>query len=119
MRRIALLTLLSFVIPFAVAVASPAVQTHTVVYRRSPRRRVIVRRRPFGHSAAIVGGSAARPFTAGERYRSLSDTFAGIRPADAPGFIVAQLAGGAAATAVFRWLIPAPARVADRLEELS
>jgi glycerol uptake facilitator-like aquaporin len=38
--------------------------------------------------------------------RSLSDTFAGIRPQDAPGFIVAQLAGGAAATALFRWLIP-------------
>ena len=41
--------------------------------------------------------------------RAASDTFAGIRPADAPGFIVAQLAGGAAATAVFRWLRPAPA----------
>ena len=26
--------------------------------------------------------------------RSLSDTFAGIRPADAPGFILAQLLGG-------------------------
>ncbi len=26
--------------------------------------------------------------------RSLTDTFAGIRPADAPGFIAAQLAGG-------------------------
>ena len=38
--------------------------------------------------------------------RAASDTFAGIRPADAPGFIVAQLAGGAAATAVFRWLLP-------------
>jgi arsenate reductase len=25
--------------------------------------------------------------------RSLTDTFAGIRPADAPGFIVAQMAG--------------------------
>jgi glycerol uptake facilitator-like aquaporin len=39
--------------------------------------------------------------------RAASDTFAGIRPADAPGFIAAQLAGGAAATAVFRWLVPA------------
>jgi len=38
--------------------------------------------------------------------RSASDTFAGIRPADAPGFIGAQLAGGAAATALFRWLLP-------------
>lgn len=38
--------------------------------------------------------------------RVASDTFAGIRPADAPGFIVAQLAGAAAATALFRWLAP-------------
>ena len=38
--------------------------------------------------------------------RAASDTFAGIRPADAPGFIVAQLAGAAAATALFRWLVP-------------
>ncbi len=39
--------------------------------------------------------------------RAASDTFAGIRPADVPSFIVAQLAGAAAATALFRWLIPA------------
>lgn len=38
--------------------------------------------------------------------RSASDTFAGIRPEDAPGFIVAQLAGAAAATLLFRWLAP-------------
>jgi glycerol uptake facilitator-like aquaporin len=38
--------------------------------------------------------------------RAFTDTFAGIRPADAPGFVVAQLAGAAAATAVFRWLVP-------------
>jgi glycerol uptake facilitator-like aquaporin len=38
--------------------------------------------------------------------RSASDTFAGIRPVDAPGFIVAQLAGAFAATALFRWLVP-------------
>jgi glycerol uptake facilitator-like aquaporin len=38
--------------------------------------------------------------------RSASDTFAGIRLADAPGFIGAQLAGAAAATGLFRWLIP-------------
>jgi glycerol uptake facilitator-like aquaporin len=47
--------------------------------------------------------------------RAVSDTFAGIRPADAPGFIGAQLAGGAAATAVFRWLVPALPKVADRV----
>jgi len=45
--------------------------------------------------------------------RAATDTFAGIRPADAPGFIGAQLAGGAAATAVFRWLVPALPRPAS------
>lgn len=35
--------------------------------------------------------------------RSASDTFAGIRPQDAPGFIIAQLAGAAAAVALFKW----------------
>jgi glycerol uptake facilitator-like aquaporin len=34
--------------------------------------------------------------------RSLSDTFAGIRPADAPGFILAQLAGGFAGFLLLR-----------------
>jgi len=38
--------------------------------------------------------------------RTMTDTFAGIRPADAPAFVLAQLAGAAAATALFRWLIP-------------
>jgi glycerol uptake facilitator-like aquaporin len=38
--------------------------------------------------------------------RATTDTFAGIRPADAPGFIGAQLMGAAAATALFRWLVP-------------
>jgi glycerol uptake facilitator-like aquaporin len=38
--------------------------------------------------------------------RAASDTFAGIRPVDAPGFIVAQLLGAAVATAAFRWLVP-------------
>lgn len=38
--------------------------------------------------------------------RSATDTFTGIRPADAPAFIVAQLVGAGAATGLFRWLIP-------------
>jgi glycerol uptake facilitator-like aquaporin len=37
--------------------------------------------------------------------RCLSDTFAGIRPADVPLFVVAQFAGGIAATILFRWLV--------------
>jgi glycerol uptake facilitator-like aquaporin len=37
--------------------------------------------------------------------RSSSNTFAGIRPADVAGFIVAQIAGAFAATVLFKWLI--------------
>lgn len=38
--------------------------------------------------------------------RASSNTFAGIRPADTGGFIAAQIAGAAAATALFAWLVP-------------
>lgn len=37
--------------------------------------------------------------------RSLSDTFAGIRPIDVPPFVLAQLVGAAAATLLARWLL--------------
>jgi glycerol uptake facilitator-like aquaporin len=47
--------------------------------------------------------------------RAASDTFAGIRPSDAPAFIVAQLLGAMAATFTFRWLVPALPAVADRV----
>jgi glycerol uptake facilitator-like aquaporin len=36
--------------------------------------------------------------------RGASDTFAGIRPADAPAFVAAQVVGAAGATAWFRWI---------------
>jgi glycerol uptake facilitator-like aquaporin len=36
--------------------------------------------------------------------RSLSDTFAGIRAVDIPGFVLAQLVGAAAATLLVKWL---------------
>jgi glycerol uptake facilitator-like aquaporin len=66
---------------------------------------------PFAVGAYIT---AAYWFTASTSFanpavtlaRAASDTFAGIRPADAPAFIIAQLAGAAAATALFRWLVP-------------
>ena len=66
---------------------------------------------PFAVAAYIT---AAYWFTASTSFanpavtlaRSASDTFAGIRPADAPGFIVAQLAGAFIATVLFRWLVP-------------
>jgi glycerol uptake facilitator-like aquaporin len=88
---------------------------------------------PFAVAAYIT---AAYWFTASTSFanpavtlaRAASDTFAGIRPVDVPGFVLAQLIGAAAATALFRWLVPslptaarevvgkgitAPARVAD------
>ena len=73
---------------------------------------------PFAVAAYIT---AAYWFTASTSFanpavtlaRALSDTFAGIRPADAPGFIAAQLLGAAAATALLRWLVPTLAEEAD------
>ena len=70
---------------------------------------------PFAVAAYIT---AAYWFTASTSFanpavtiaRAVSDTFAGIRPSDVPGFIVAQAVGAAAATLLFRWLVPkAPA----------
>jgi glycerol uptake facilitator-like aquaporin len=40
--------------------------------------------------------------------RAASNTFAGIRPADVAAFVVAQLFGAAAATLLWRWLLPTP-----------
>jgi glycerol uptake facilitator-like aquaporin len=36
--------------------------------------------------------------------RMMTDSFSGIRPIDAPAFVLAQLLGGAAAAVLFRWL---------------
>ncbi len=84
----------------------------------------------FGLIGVIIGCSRSRPaltpfavaayitsaywFTASTSFanpavtlaRSASDTFAGIRPADAPGFVLAQCLGAAVATAIFCWLYP-------------
>ena len=81
----------------------------------------------FGLLAVIFGSSRFRPsvvafavaayitaaywFTASTSFanpavtlaRCLTDTFAGIRPIDAPAFIIAQIGGAAAATVLFRW----------------
>ena len=82
----------------------------------------------FGLLAAILGCLRSRPeavpwavglfitagywFTSSTSFanpavtiaRSFTDTFSGIAPGDAPGFIAAQVAGALAATAVFGWL---------------
>lgn len=47
--------------------------------------------------------------------RAASNTFAGIQPADVPPFILAQLLGAAAATALFRWLVPSLSATAPDL----
>jgi arsenate reductase len=44
--------------------------------------------------------------------RMFSDTFAGIAPASAPGFIAAQLLGGVAAAAAIAWWYPDAGRAA-------
>ena len=77
---------------------------------------------PFAVAAYIT---AAYWFTASTSFanpavttaRALTDTFAGIRPADVPGFLVAQFAGAAAATLLFRWLVPGLPRSAERVVE--
>jgi len=66
---------------------------------------------PFAVGAYIT---AAYWFTASTSFanpavtlaRAASDTFAGIRPGDAPGFIAAQTIGAIAAVCLYRWLYP-------------
>ena len=66
---------------------------------------------PFAVGAYIT---AAYWFTASTSFanpavtvaRALTDTFAGIRPTDAPGFIAAQLLGALSATVLWSWLLP-------------
>ncbi|MBV8665100.1 MAG: aquaporin family protein [Burkholderiaceae bacterium] len=84
----------------------------------------------FGLVATIISCSRSRPgvtpfavalyitaaywFTASTSFanpavtlaRAASNTFAGIRPEDVGGFIVAQLLGTVAATLLFGWLLP-------------
>jgi len=76
-----------------------------------------MRSRP-GMVAVVVGAyiTAAYWFTASTSFanpavtlaRATSDTFAGIRPADVPPFIFAQIAGALAAAGLMRWLMPPP-----------
>jgi arsenate reductase len=61
----------------------------------------------------IASPSFANP--AATRARALTNTSAGIRPGDVPGFVVAQIAEAAAATLPFRWLVPSLAQRAQLL----
>ncbi len=76
---------------------------------------------PFAVAAYIT---AAYWFTASTSFanpavtiaRSLTDTFSGILPADVGGFIVMQILGAAAATALFAWLCPAAEATAHHVD---
>lgn len=66
---------------------------------------------PFAVGAYITAGywftaSTALANPAVTVARSLTDTFSGIRPVDVAAFIGAQVIGAAAATLLFRWLVP-------------
>ena len=75
---------------------------------------------PFAVGAYIA---AAYWFTASTSFanpavtiaRCISDTFAGIRPVDAPWFVMAQFLGAFAATLLFRWLVPNPQTRTDEI----
>src|ERR1700688_1434203 len=75
---------------------------------------------PFAVGAYIT---AAYWFTASTSFanpavtlaRAASDTFAGIRPVDAPAFLLAQFAGAMAATLLFRWLVPSLPKEASKV----
>ena len=95
----------------------------------------------FGLVAVILGGirferkavpwlvglyiTAAYWFTASTSFanpavaiaRAFTDTFSGIRPADLPGFIVAELIGAVCALGVMSWLLRAPQGVLSTIKE--
>jgi glycerol uptake facilitator-like aquaporin len=91
----------------------------------------------FGLIATILGGlrfrseaipwlvglyiTAAYWFTASTSFanpavavaRAFSNTFTGIRPADVPAFVTAEIVGAVAAAALMHWLLAAPAEGAS------
>ncbi len=95
----------------------------------------------FGLVAVILGGirfeqkavpwlvglyiTAAYWFTASTSFanpavaiaRAFTDTFSGIRPADLPGFIVAELIGAVCALGVMSWLLRAPQGALSAIKE--
>ncbi len=81
----------------------------SVIWGCSRRRAAVV---PFAVAAYIM---SAYWFTASTSFanpaatvaRALTNTFAGIRPADVVPFVLAQACGAAAATVLFHWLAPA------------
>lgn len=86
--------------------------------------------RPYPLAVAVAAGgyiAGAYWFTASTSFanpavtiaRTLTASFSGIRPADAPAFVAAQLAGGAAAAGLARFLFGREARDGRRRADLS
>ncbi len=77
---------------------------------------LVILRAPAGRAAVMVASyiGAAYWFTASTSFanpaavlgRVFSDSFAGIAPASAPAFVVAELVGAALGLAIHRWLEP-------------
>ncbi len=83
-----------------------------------------VRHRPSAVPAAVgLYITAAYWFTSSTSFanpaitvaRSLSDSFAGIAPADVPAFVIAQLTGAALAALLARYLFDPPRRISARV----
>ena len=78
----------------------------------------VILRAPPGKASLLVACyiGAAYWFTASTSFanpaavmgRMMSDSFAGIAPASAPGFVLAECAGGVAGVLLARWLEPQP-----------
>ena len=87
----------------------------SVIWSCSRRQSAVV---PFAVGAYIT---AAYWFTASTSFanpavtmgRAMTNTFAGIRPSDVPGFVLAQALGATSATVLFRWLMPTLPETAD------
>jgi glycerol uptake facilitator-like aquaporin len=85
---------------------------------------LVILRAPSGRTSSMVAAyiGAAYWFTASTSFanpaaafgRMFSDSFAGIAPASAPGFVIAQLIGAAIGLAIDQAMRPAPASTALR-----
>ncbi len=84
----------------------------TIIWGCARRRSTAV---PFAVGAYIT---AAYWFTSSTSFanpavtvaRGFSNTFAGIRPIDVPGFVVVQFIAAIAAASLFRWLLSVPSK---------
>jgi glycerol uptake facilitator-like aquaporin len=99
-------------LPLAVSESVATFGLLAVIWGCSRRRSHAV---PFAVAAYIVAAYWFTPSTSFANpaitiARAFTNTFTGIRPQDVPVFIAAQGLGAAAATILFRWLVPSKSR---------